>query len=91
MKGINLKAIISKLEALGVEGGHPDFDCPEYEYACDQFIYTGNIYGHTMQVRTKSNNELIAEYNQMLNSVTTYNEIGEQQLVNLYRLFLSDN
>lgn len=86
-----MNTIIKKLERLGVDGGHPDFDCPEYEYACDQFIYTGNIYGNTVQVRTKSNNELIAEYNAMLNSVTTYNKIGEKQLVNLYRLFLSDN
>jgi hypothetical protein len=85
-----MNKIIDRLERAGHEVLLPCEHCPEFECYTDQYVINGNIYGTTAQIRSNKTLDLIAEYNSMLESVTTYS-VNQSELPRIYNILIGDN
>jgi hypothetical protein len=85
-----MNKIIDRLERAGHKILLPCEHCPEFECHTDEYVINGNISGTTAQIRSGTTLDLIAEYNSMLDSVTTYS-LNQSELPRIYNIFIGDN
>ena len=82
-----MNKIIDRLERAGHEVLLPCEHCPEFECRTDDYIINGNICETRAQIRSSKTRDLIAEYNSMLDSVTTYS-VNQSELPRIYNIFI---
>lgn len=85
-----MNKIINRLERAGHNVLLPCEHCPEFECNTDEYVINGNMSGTTAQIRSSQTSDLIAEYNSMLDSVTTYS-VNQSDLPRIYNIFLGSN
>jgi len=85
-----MNKIIHRLEEAGHTVILPCEHCPEFECHTDEYVINGNISGTTAQIRSGKTLDLVAEYNSMLESVTTYS-VNQSELARIYNIFIGGN
>ena len=85
-----MNKIIDRLQEAGHQVLLPCEHCPEFECATDEYVINGNVLGNKAQIRRRSTLTLVAEYNSMLDSVTTYS-VNQSELPRIYNIFIGGN
>jgi len=85
-----MNKIIDRLERAGHDVLLPDEHCPEFECVTDEYMINGSVLGTKAQIRRRSTLTLVAEYNSMLDSVTTYS-VNQSELPRIYNIFIGGN